>query len=137
MAAVAAGAIVFEGLDLLGSSPSVTAWLPSAASLPTISPFACGAAAAWTGRLRAIPALLAAVAATWARIGADRAVGMWRGVHLPPEYGLVLALAFGMPWTLSALAGGVVAVCVRGAARWYRARHEVQRPSARYWRPRA
>ena len=122
VAAVAAGVIVFEGLDLLGSSPAVTSWLPIAASLPTLSPFACGAAAAWTGRLHAAPALLAAVVAVWARIGVDRAIGIVQGAHLSEEYGLVLILAFGVPWMLSALAGGVVAVLARGAARrWTRA----------------
>jgi len=121
-AAVAVGVIVFEGLDLLGSSPAVTAWLPVAASLPTISPFACGAAAAWTGRLHAVPALLAAAVTVWARIGADRAVGALAGAHLPAEYGLILVLAFGVPWMLSALAGGAITVLARGIARRWRPR---------------
>ncbi|HYM68513.1 MAG TPA: hypothetical protein VEZ44_02880 [bacterium] len=121
VAAVAVGVIVFEGLDLLGSSPAVTAWLPVAASLPTLSPFACGAAATGTGRLRIVPALLAAAVAVWARIGVDRAVGTLEGAHPPAEYGLVLVLAFGVPWMLSALAGGAITVLVRGAARrWTR-----------------
>jgi len=52
----------------------------------------------------------------------DRAIGIAQGAHLSEEYGLVLILAFGVPWTLSALAGGVVAVLARGAARrWTRA----------------
>jgi len=117
LAAVAAGVLVFEGLDLLGSSPAVVAWAPAAASVPAASPFLCGAVAAWTVRLRPFPALLAAAAAAWARIGADRAVGSLRGVHLPAEYGVVLVLAFGVPWMLSAIVGGAAALLVSGVAR--------------------
>ncbi len=114
---MAVGVAVFEGLDLLGSSPPVVAALPAAASLPAVSPFACGLAAVWASRLPLPAALAAAAAAVWARIGVDRLIGLWHGVNPPPEYGVVLVLAFGLPWMLSALGGGAVAVLARVAAR--------------------
>jgi len=116
LAAVAAGVLVFEGLDLL-ASPAVVAWAPVAKSVPALSPFLCGAAAAWTARLRPFPALLAAAAAAWARIGVDRAEGLLRGVHLSSESGLFLVLYFGVPWMLSAVVGGAAVVLVGRAAR--------------------
>ncbi|GEM_PF-1382699 len=115
--AVAAGVAVFEGLDSLGASPPVVEALPAAASLPAVSPFACGLAAVWATRLPVPAALAAAAAAVWARIGADRVIGMWHGVNPPPEYGVVLVLAFGVPWMVSALAGGAIAALARGAVR--------------------
>jgi hypothetical protein len=116
LGAVAAGVLVFEGLDLLGSSPSA-ARIPGAASLPAISPFLAGAVAAWRVPWGAPLSLLAAAASVWARIGVDRGLGVLRGGHLPAEAGLVLVLAFGAPWTVMALAGGAAAVVLRLAAR--------------------
>lgn len=117
LGAVAAGAAAFEALDLLGSSPSLPARLPGAASLPAISPLLAGAVAAWRAPWGAPASLLAAAASVWARIGVDRVLGILRGAHLPAEAGLVLVLAFGVPWTAMALAGGAAAVALRAAAR--------------------
>jgi hypothetical protein len=124
LAAVAVGVVVFEGLDLVGSSPFVLNWIPAAASLPTVSPFLCGAAAAGVVRQHAAAALLAAAAAVWARIGVDTAIGMLQGAHPSGESDAVLLFYFGLPWMLNALAGGVGAVLVRGAVRL---RHSARR----------
>lgn len=114
IAAVAAAILVFEGLDALGSVPGsgTLAWLPA------VSPALAGAVAAWIAGARARAALPAAVAAVWGRIGADRAYGMLQGARLPSEFGMVLLLAFGVPWTVMALAGGAVVLL----ARWIRRR---------------
>jgi len=119
-AAVAAGVIVFEGLDLLGSSPFVIAVVPAAASLPSVSPFLCGAAAAGAVRQHPVLALLAAVTAVWARIGVDSVIGVLQGAHPFGEAGLFL-LVQGTVWMPAAIAGGVGAVVVRGAIRFMRA----------------
>ena len=121
LAAVAVGVIVFEGLDLLGSSPFAVGWIPAAASLPAVSPFLCGGAAAGAVRQHAAAALLAAAAAVWVRIGVDTAAGVLRGAHPPGASDPVLLLFFGMQWMVPALAGGACAVIVRGGLRWTRA----------------
>ena len=103
--AVALAVAAFEGLDLLGSTPG-GGQIPVLSVVPTISPIAAGAVAAWAAGPGAVPSLIASVAAVWARIGADRAIGMLQGAHPPAEAGIVLILAFGVPWTVMALAGG-------------------------------
>jgi hypothetical protein len=113
--------MVFEGLDLLGSSPFAVGWIPAAVSLPVVSPFLCGAAAASAVRQHAAAALLAAAAAVWVRIGVDTAAGVLRGAHPPGASDPVLLLFFGMQWMVPALAGGACAVIVRGGLRWTRA----------------
>jgi hypothetical protein len=119
-AAVAAGVIVFEGLDLLGSSPLVVGWIPAAASLTAISPFLCGAAAAGGVRQHAVPAVLAAAAAVWVRIAVDSVIGTLQGAHPFSEAGLLLVVQ-GTVWMPAAIAGAVGAVLVRGAVRRIRA----------------
>jgi hypothetical protein len=113
--------LVLVGVDLLGSSPFAVGWIPVAATLPVVSPFLCGAAAAGAVRQHAAAALLAAAAAVWARIGVDTAVGVLQGAHPPGVSDPVLLLFFGMQWIGPALAGGACAVLVRGALRWTRA----------------
>jgi hypothetical protein len=117
LAATAAGIVVFEGLDLLGSGPSSLASLPGMSWLPVISPFLAGVAAAWGARQGALGSLLAALGAVWGRIGVDLGIGALRGVHLPPEAGIVLLVGFWTPWTLTALGGGAVVVVARWARR--------------------
>lgn len=112
LAAVALGAIVFEGLDLLGSSPIISRWIPGAGWLTTVSPLLAGGVAAWCAG-PGIASFLAAAGAVWARIGLDRGIGVLRGVHLPAEAGVILLIAFGGPWTAMALVGGVAAALVR------------------------
>lgn len=114
VAAVAAGVVVFEGMDLLASSAITRVWVPAAESLPAASPLVAGALAAWWASPHPPFALLASASTVWARIGVDRGLGALRGARLPPEAGWVLVLAFGAPWTAAALAGGAVAA----AARW-------------------
>lgn len=113
--AVAIGAAVFELIDAVsagsGSSmngrstgpfSSVLLWLP------VLSPGIAGVAAAWAAPPMARYGLPAAAAAVWVRIGADRLIGVLRGAQLPPETAVVLILAFGLPWTVTALAGGLL-----------------------------
>jgi hypothetical protein len=113
--AAAVGAAVLEVVDTLSSGggsslngrpagigPALLLWLP------VVSPGLAGFVAAWLAPPRAGFGLLAAVAAVWARIGADRLVGVLQGAQLPPETGVVLILAFGLPWTLTALVGAAV-----------------------------
>ena len=76
--------------------------------LPVISPGIAGVVAAWVAPPMARYGLPAAVASVWARIGADRLIGVLQGAQLPPETGVVLVLAFGVPWTITALAGGLL-----------------------------
>jgi hypothetical protein len=59
--------------------------------------------------------LLAAVAAVWARMGADRLIGALQGAQLPSGSDVVLVLAFGLPWSLTALIGGLLLVASRAA----------------------
>jgi hypothetical protein len=113
LAAVLVGAGVFEGLDLLGSSPSVSRWIPGIDWLPTVSPLLAGGVAAWTAGPGLASSLLAAAGAVWARIGLDRGLGVLRGVSLPAEVGMMLVVAFGIPWTGMALAGGGVVALLR------------------------
>ncbi len=114
--AVALAVVAFEGLDLLGSIPG-GGQIPALSVLPTISPIAVGVVAAWAAGPGAVPSLMASVAAVWARIGADRAIGMLEGAHPPAEAGIVLILAFGIPWTVMALAGGGVVTLGRWVLR--------------------
>lgn len=123
LAGVAAGVVVFEGLDLLGSSPDVLTQLPGAAWLPALSPLLAGVTAAWSAAQSSVPSLLAAAATVWARIGLDLGIGILRGVHLSPEYGIVLVAMFGAPWTAMAVGGGVGIALARWARRtWARSR---------------
>ena len=121
---MAAGAAVFEAIDALsaggGSSLSGGSGGPLSGLLlwlPVVSPGAAGFIAAWVAPPKARAALPAAVAAVWARIGADRLVGILHGAQLPPETGVVLILAFGLPWTVTALLGGLVLVAGRAVVR--------------------
>lgn len=121
LAAVVLGVCVFEGLDLLGSSPVISRWIPGAEWLPTVSPLLAGGAAAWCAGPRSGPSLLAAAGAAWARIGLDRGIGALRGANVPAEAGTVLIVAFGGPWTAMALAGGAAAVLGQAVARLLKA----------------
>lgn len=76
--------------------------------LPVLSPGIAGLVAAGVAPPMARYGLPAAAAAVWARIGADRLIGVLRGAQLPPETAVVLIIAFGLPWTVTALAGGVL-----------------------------
>lgn len=122
--AVAIGAAVFEAVDALsaGSGSSLNGRPTGPFSdlllwLPVVSPGLAGFVAAWAAPPRARAGLSAAAAAVWARIGADRLIGVLQGAQLPPETGVVLILAFGVPWTVTALAGALVAVIGRAALR--------------------
>lgn len=108
---------MFEGLDLIGSGPAAGGVTSLLASLPTISPFVTGAVAAWSAGPTAFPSLAAGAVAVWARIGVDRMIGMLQGAHPSAEAGIVLILAFGVPWTVMALAGGVTVVLLRWGLR--------------------
>jgi hypothetical protein len=130
---VAVGAAVFEAIDALsaggGSSLNGPPSGPFSAVLlwlPVISPGLAGLVAAWAAPPRARAAVPAAVAAVWVRIGADRLIGVLQGAQLPPETGVVLVLAFGLPWTVTALLGGLVLVAGRAVVR-SRARPRVPR----------
>ena len=116
LAAVAAGIVVFDGLDVLASSSDIFTRLPLLGLwLPVISPLLAGATAAWIAGGGAVLSVLAAAAAVWGRVGVDVGIGALRGSHPPPEAGVVLVLAYVVPWTLSALAGGSLVVLVRWA----------------------
>jgi len=117
LAAIAAGVVVFEGLDVIGSTSAVTGPLPLAASLPLISPFVAGAAAAWVAAPGIVWPLLAAAVSVWARIGVDRLIGVLEGAHPPVEAGMVLMLAFGVPWMVQAVVGGAAALLATRALR--------------------
>ena len=102
--AVAVGVAAFEGLDLAASRVPILSWLTLA------SPF---------------------VAVPWVRIGVDRAVGMLRGVALPPEIGPLVIAFFGVSWTgMSVSAGAAVAVARRFAGRAARGRASTAAPRA-------
>jgi hypothetical protein len=116
---------VFEALDALsGSSGSSLNGQPSGPFaalllwLPVVSPGVAGFVAAWVAPPRARAGLLAAAAAVWARIGADRMIGVLQGAQLPSETAVVLVLAFGVPWTLTALVGGVLLIVIRSLVRF-------------------
>lgn len=120
---MAVGAAVFEAIDALsaggGSSlngPPSGPFSPVLLWLPVISPGLAGLVAAWVAPPRARAALPAAVAAVWARIGADRLIGVLQGAQLPPETGVVLIFAFGLPWSVTALVGGVLLAAARALA---------------------
>ncbi|HEV2283958.1 MAG TPA: hypothetical protein VGX75_16355 [bacterium] len=126
---MAVGAAVFEAIDALsaggGSSLNGPPSGPFSAVLlwlPVISPGLAGLVAAWVAPPRARAALPAAVAAVWARIGADRLIGVLQGAQLPPETGVVLVFAFGLPWSVTALVGGVLLVAARALAGTRRSR---------------
>jgi hypothetical protein len=111
LAAVAAGVIVFEGLDALAGRESPIAWLT------LVSPLIAGAVAGWAAGAGATSQVLAAATMAWARIGVDRAVGLAHGVRRPLEVELIVAAVFGLPWMGLAVAGGVVAALARRSAR--------------------
>ena len=129
---MAAGAAVFEAVDALsGSSGSSLNGQPGGPFaglllwLPVVSPGIAGFVAAWAAPPRARAGLLAAAAAVWVRIGADRLVGVLQGAQLPPETAVVLVLAFGVPWTLTALLGGLLLIVGRTVTRRGRERGSV------------
>ncbi|HET7263572.1 MAG TPA: hypothetical protein VFL28_02805 [bacterium] len=124
MLAVIIGAAVFELIDGLsagsGSSLNGRPAGPFAGVLlwlPVISPGIAGLVAAWAAPPMARYGLLAAVGAVWTRIGADRFIGVLQGAQLPPETGVVLILAFGLPWSITALTGGVLLAAGRAVVR--------------------
>jgi hypothetical protein len=127
--AVAIGGVVFEAIDALsaGSGSSLNG-RPSGPFadvllwLPVVSPGLAGLIAAWIAPPMARFGTLAAVAAVWARIGADRLIGVFQGAQLPSETGIVLVVAFGLPWTLTALIGGLILIVAR-AMFWSRRGH--------------
>jgi hypothetical protein len=121
--AVAIGAAIFEALDALGgasgSSLNGRPDGPLAAALlwlPVVSPGIAGLTAAWIAPPMVRLSLSASVAAVWARMGADRLIGALQGAQLPSESGVVLVLAFGLPWSVTALIGGLVLVAGRAAS---------------------
>jgi hypothetical protein len=121
--AVAIGAAIFEALDAVstgsGSSLNGRPNGPLADALlwlPVVSPGIAGLIAAWIAPPMARLSLPASVAAVWARMGADRLIGALQGAQLPSESGVVLVLAFGLPWSLAALIGGLVLVAGRAAS---------------------
>jgi len=123
--AVAVGVAAFEGLDLAASRVPILSWLTLA------SPFAAGAAAAWAAWPGIVAPLLAAAAVPWVRIGIDRAVGVLRGVVLPPEIGPLVIAFFGVSWTgMSLGAGTAVVVARRVAGRMARGRAPTAAPRA-------
>jgi hypothetical protein len=105
--AVAVGVGVFEGLDALAVPGSAIAWLTLA------SPFIAGAVAGWGAGGGMASQLFAAAAMAWARIGADRVVGLLHGVRRPLELELAVATLFGLPWMGMAIVGGFAAVLAR------------------------
>ena len=123
------GVAVFEAVDALsaGSGSSLNGRPTGPFSnlllwLPVVSPGVAGLVAAWAAPPQARAGLSAAVAAVWARIGADRLIGVVQGAQLPPEAGVVLVLAFGLPWTITALGGSLLAVTGRALLRSRRPR---------------
>ncbi len=117
LAAVAAGIVVFDGLDVLASSSDIFTRLPLGLWLPVISPLLAGVTAAWIAGQSTMLSVLAAAATVWGRVGVDLGIGALRGIRPLPEAGIVLVLAYLVPWTLTALAGGAIVVL----ARWARA----------------
>lgn len=111
LAAVAAGVLVFEGLDILAGRGSAIAWLTLA------SPLIAGGVAGWAAGGGVASQLFAAATTAWARIGADRAVGLAHGVRRPLEVELAVAAVFGLPWMGLAVAGGVIAALARRSVR--------------------
>jgi hypothetical protein len=109
LVAVAAGVVVFEGLDALAAGASGVTWLTLA------SPFIAGVVAGWGAGDGVASTLLASAAAAWIRIGADRAIGLLHGVRHPLEVELAVAVIFGLPWMGMAVAGGIGVVLVRRA----------------------
>jgi hypothetical protein len=107
LVAVAAGVVVFEGLDALAAGAPGVAWLT------LVSPFVAGMVAGWGAGDGAVSRLLASAAAPWIRIGADRAIGLLHGVRHPLEVELAVAVIFGLPWMGMAVAGGIGVVLVR------------------------
>jgi hypothetical protein len=121
---VAIGAAVFETIDALSARSGSSLNGPSTGPLsvmllwlPVVSPGLAGFVAAWIAPPRARAGLLAAVATVWARIGADRLIGVLQGAQLPSETAVVLVLAFGLPWTVTALLGGLVLIAGRAVFR--------------------
>ncbi|HEV2357986.1 MAG TPA: hypothetical protein VGZ23_10315 [bacterium] len=121
---MAAAAAVFEAVDALsaGSGSSLNGPATGIAGqivlwLPVASPGLAGLVAAWIAPPGAGAGLAAAAAAVWARMGADRLIGALHSAQLPPETGVVLVLAFGVPWTLTALLGGLLVIAGRVLAR--------------------
>lgn len=121
---MAVAAAVFEAVDALGAgSGSSLNGAPAGIGgqivlwLPVVSPGLAGLVAAWIAPPGAGAGLAAAAAAVWVRIGADRLIGVLQGAQLPPETGVVLILAFGVPWTLTALLGGLLVIAGRAVAR--------------------
>ena len=111
LAAIAAGAVVFEGLDGLAARGPGMAWLA------LVSPFIAGAITAEAAGGGAAGRLLASAAVAWARIGADLTVGILHGVHHSLGVGAAVAVAFGLPWMGMAVGGGAIQMVVRRAAR--------------------
>lgn len=127
--AVAVGAAIFEAVDAMsaGSGSSLNGRPSGPFSdlllwLPVVSPGLAGLVAAWVAPPTARAGLSAAAAAVWARIGADRLIGVLQGAQLPPETGVVLILAFGLPWTITALIGAMLLVAGRAVLRSRRPR---------------
>jgi hypothetical protein len=125
--AVAAGAAVFEVIDALsGGSGSSLNGRPSGPLadvllwLPVVSPGIAGLVAAWAAPPMARLGILAAVATVWARIGFDRLIGVLRGAQLPSEANIILVFQFGLPWSVTAFIGALLAVAGQTALRLWR-----------------
>jgi hypothetical protein len=107
LVAVAAGVVVFEGFDALAARSPAVAWLT------LVSPFIAGVVAAGGAGGSAVSRLVAAAAAPWGRIAADRAFGLLHGVRHPLEVEFAVAAIFGLPWMAMAVAGGIGVLVVR------------------------
>jgi hypothetical protein len=116
LVAVAAGVVVFEGLDALAAGAPAVAWLP------LVSPFIAGVVAGGGAGGGAVSRLLASAATAWGRIAADRAIGVLHGVRQPLEVELAVAVIFGLPWMGMAVAGGMGVLLV-----WRRCAKAVRR----------
>jgi hypothetical protein len=106
-----AGGAVFEALDALAGH------IPDVSWLTLVSPLPAGGVAAWLAGGALCSRLLASAAVAWARIGADRAIGLSHGVRQPLEVEIAVAALFGLPWMVLAVVGGAVTVVLARSRR--------------------
>lgn len=107
LAAVVLSAVAFEVLDAVAGRTSMVSWTT------LLSPVVSGGIAAWLAGGGVRSRLLASAATPWARIGADRAIGLAHGVRQPLEVEAAVAALFGIPWMVLAVVGGLLVVLAR------------------------
>jgi hypothetical protein len=107
LAAIALGAAAFEALDAFAGQNPMVSWIT------LLSPVLSGGIAAWVSGGGVRSRLLASAAVAWARIGADRAIGLAHGVRQPLEVEAAVAAFFGIPWMVLAAVGGLLVVLTR------------------------